>query len=511
MRRRVLLFLIGLAWCGTASTAEWTYTVRPGDELWNVAARYCGSASFAARIARENGLANDALIRPGMRLSIPVAWLVRQPATAEVTAVNGEVFLLEPTRRQATVGMVIDMGQRLLTGAGAAIVTFADDSTLQVSADSEVLFNVLTAYGDTGMVDTNLRFSRGRSTARIHRAVQGSSFRISTPSGTAAVRGTEFRVGVGADKTLTETLEGEVAFRQGQEIALPAGYGVVAGAAGLSREPLLEAPVWISTGGEFALGAELDWQPVPGAQAYRLLAFAASGPRNPRLESVVDMPRLRLMGLPPGPHVLSVRAISASGLEGFDASLAVQVRNPAPRPVVADEHLHGATRLAWVSTAAPYRVQVSATGSFDDAAEFSTDTPTLALPELSVGRHLWRVRDGSSVFSEPETITVRPAAVTGLRAVTDALVAEVRWSPVASADVYRVTLLGRGGDPTPLQSELVSGTDLTLHLPGYRAFRLEVVAVGNGVEGKVRSVELVPQPRVPWWSVPLAMLMLLVL
>lgn len=512
MRRRAWLVLLSLCaglLCGPgARGADWHYTVRPGDELWTVAARYCGSASFAPRIAAENGLADAAVIQPGTRLRIPVQWLVRQPATAELTAVRGEAFLLVPDRRPAETGATIEMGQRLRTDAGAAVVTFADGSTLQVSEDSEVLFNVLTAYGDTGMVDTNLRFYQGRSTSRIHPGNGASRFRISTPSGTAAVRGTEFRLGVEPERTLTETLEGEVGFTQDQEIRLPAGYGVVAGPGSTQRESLLPAPVWSSAPGTHPVGAALRWQGPAGAERYRVSAYAAANPLNPVLEQIVDEPRFELDGLDPGAHRLAVRGISPNALEGYDAALQIQVMAPAPEPMAVADMERGAARLAWQATRPPYRVQITDGPDFDSARELPATAAELLLRDLPAGRYHWRVRDTASVFSAPQTVTVRPPPVSGVQASAAGLAGRVRWAPVTDADAYEVTLLARDGNAAPLSAQTVSRPSAELTLPRYGNYRIEVRAIQNAVAGAPGQAALTAERKVPWWTGPALVLVL---
>lgn len=508
MRRCVRLTLLALLLAPGAHAADWFYTVRPGDELWNVAARYCGSASYAPRIAAENGLADAASIQPGARLRIPVEWLVRQPATAEVTAVRGDAFLLVPTERPAEAGAAVEMGQRLRTDEGAAVVTFADGSTLQISEHSDVLFNVLTAYGDTGMVDTNLRFYRGRSTSRIEPGNGGSRFRISTPSGTAAVRGTEFRLGVESERTLTETVEGEVGFRQDQEIVLPAGFGVVAGPGTAERESLLPAPTWISAAGTHTPGAELRWQALAGAERYRVSAYGAANPLNPVLERLVDEPRFVIDDLDTGLHRITVRGVSPRDLEGFDAELQVQIMAAAPQLAADDDMVRGAARLSWQATRPPYQVQLADDASFASAEEHTTATAQLALPDLPGGQYYWRVRDEASVFSAAQSLTVRPPPVTGVQAGADKLQGTVRWTPVADAEHYEVTLLGPDPDAAALQVQSVTTPTAALSLPRYGPYRIEVRAIQNEIAGAPGVTDLEPERKMPWWTAPLLVLAL---
>ena len=140
------------------------------------------------------------------------------------------------------------MGDSVITAEGAVLVQFADTSELAIQPNSEVLFNKLTAFGPAGMVDTHLRFAYGRGNARVQPQNRGDRFRIQTPQGIAAVRGTEFRVGHRSEENASnsETLEGLVAFlRPDQNTDLPAGFGVAASARGVVKETLLDAPQWL--------------------------------------------------------------------------------------------------------------------------------------------------------------------------------------------------------------------------------------------------------------------------
>lgn len=48
-----------------------TYTVRPGDCLWGIAAHFYGNGSLYGRIATANGIRPPFIIHPGDRLRIP--------------------------------------------------------------------------------------------------------------------------------------------------------------------------------------------------------------------------------------------------------------------------------------------------------------------------------------------------------------------------------------------------------------------------------------------------------
>lgn len=333
----LLLLWISAAAAQTAPTGpDWRYTVRPGDELWGIAARFCGSSSYAQRLAAHNALTRPEALRAGTALRIPVAWLVRQPAAVLVRAVSGTAQ--DGAGQPLAIGDRIAMGARIRTGDGFAVVAFADGSTLEIGPRSDVLFNILTAFGDTGMVDTHLRFYRGRGAARVVKRATGSRFRIWTPSGIAAVRGTDFRVGTLAQPSVgsrVETLTGAVEFSTANAtVPLPAGFGVLASPEGVTRESLLPAPTFV-TAAQAVLGPTdvVQWQSVSDAARYSITLYAQGTTQDVPVAAAETIdPQYGLSALPVGVYGVTVRAVSANGLEGYGTTQAVQ-RVAAPPPV----------------------------------------------------------------------------------------------------------------------------------------------------------------------------------
>lgn len=61
---------------------EWRYTLRPGDTLIGVSARYLARPADWPRVQRHNRIANPYRLVPGSVLRIPLAWLRHAPAPA---------------------------------------------------------------------------------------------------------------------------------------------------------------------------------------------------------------------------------------------------------------------------------------------------------------------------------------------------------------------------------------------------------------------------------------------
>lgn len=479
---------------------DWQYTVRPGDKIWNIASKYCGSSSFAKRIIQFNGLSDERSIRPGSRLRIPIEWLVRQPTSAEILNVRGHALLLTPDPEPARVGMKIEMGNHLVTQDGTVVVGFADDSSLIVGPESELLFNVLTAYGDTGMVDTNLRFYRGRGTSRIIRRNDASRFRISSPAGTAAVRGTEFRIAIDHEKTLTETLEGEVGFIQQAETSVPAGFGISASESSVSVEALLPAPKWISTPGLYAPGSVVRWKEVSGAVNYRVSVYLIVDLDTPVQQSVVGSPSYTLEGLQTTDYQVAVRGISASKLEGYDAMLTTAFGSLPPAATANTLFTEEDVNLSWSNTAtsAPYSIQIAEDVTFSNEVIDAVANSTNYAPVLGAGHYYWRVKDATSIYSQAMEITVRPPAPAQPTIKIKDLSIDLEWM-MADADGYHLQISRDRGFKKMVVDEQLDRPGFRGMLPDYGAYFVRIVAVTNGIESQPTMTETRLLRKTSWW------------
>lgn len=137
--------------------------------------------------------------------------------------------------RDAQVGDRLRNGDQVATSANTrAALRFTDDgSILRVNPSSQV---TLTSGNQGGVVVRTLRLEFGELWTRVNRH-QGTTLRVQTPAGVAAVKGTEFVVRVGQDGTTTVlTLEGVVEFfNQSGRVDVPAGSKVVADSASAPR------------------------------------------------------------------------------------------------------------------------------------------------------------------------------------------------------------------------------------------------------------------------------------
>ncbi|MCR9278360.1 MAG: FecR domain-containing protein [Pseudomonadaceae bacterium] len=480
-----------------AIAEDWVYTIRPGDELWSLAAKYCGSANYADELATHNSIADAADIRPGSRLRIPVDWLVRAPAHAVVVDVQGDVVLVaDQGDMSVAIGSEVQMGMIIRTSSGSAAVRFADGSILRVAPESEVLFNVLTVFGDTGMVDTHLRYLRGRGESQVVRQRTGSRFRVATPSGVAAVRGTNFRVSVGADKTLSETVTGSIDFVQpAQTSEVPAGFGVVASAAGVVKETLLAAPSVTAPRGMLPPESQFQWQALAEASGYRVKLFRPDRLDVPDTQVIVSSAVYQFAPEAQGDYLLSVRAIADSGLEGFEARQSVSIGRVGPVP-----ELQRSARkrvLSWSPSQPPYDVQV--TDSTGARRELTVAENELSVETFAPGRYSMQVRAADTAFGMPAEFSVQPDAVSEVDVLVAAeeKSATVSWTAPANAEQVRVSVLDSRG--RTLISELTSEASFSIPVKPGRQYEVQLVSIANGITSQPAIEKFSGPPVSRWW------------
>ncbi len=349
----ITLLLLG---GGAVRADEWVYTFRPGDTLWVLCNTYVAEPDCWNKVALRNEIINPRRISPGTKLYLPIAWLKVQPAKAKaLTVEGGAVIALEDGKFKAIEkGDTFSVGDHLYSREGSFLLEFADSSQLMVKAGSEILFDTLTLYGDSGMVDTRIRLNRGRVRAKVTPSKgRGSRYEIVTPAAAAAVRGTVFRVSSAEGELpvmTTEVLEGNVNVGNDQgDQPVEAGYAVKAekGKAVLLPQALLPAPTLTpevekrleEVVSVFPL--KLEWQSIDGANAYRLELFNIEGGIEGEvkgverfvLEDKLIVTHKALSLLKEGLYKINVRAIDSNGFEGVDKTVEFVVLSP--REVVA--------------------------------------------------------------------------------------------------------------------------------------------------------------------------------
>ncbi len=341
MRRPLLTLLLALAISlpDLVAAAEdyWEYTFRPGDTFWSIAERYTDSANNWRELLRINSVAEDAdrAVLPGTRILIPISLLKLQPAPARVIAVNGAVTLVRADGQTAEliVGTELFTGDRVITGDGQSLrLQFADQSELQVKSNSEVVFDKLSQFKHSGMVDTRIRLNSGRVETRVQQQNPGNRYEIRTPSAITAVRGTNFRLSSESSEiSKAEVTEGLVAISAGdEEKGVNQGFGIVAEAGQPLPDPveLLPSPVLSDNLSDENNELQVSWEALDGAVSYRYAFATDANFDQVTLEGLTEENDLVVDELSPGAYFLRVRGIDQHGLEGFDADARYVVEEP---------------------------------------------------------------------------------------------------------------------------------------------------------------------------------------
>jgi signal transduction histidine kinase len=381
--------------------------VQPRDTLIGISSRLLAQPSDWPAVARFNGLRNPNLLRLGENLRFPLVLLRSEAAPATLLAAGGPVRRAD-TADAPQAGSSLGEGTTLRTGdEGNLVVRLVDGSVLRLRPNSDLNLRDSRRYPGVGQVRSSVQLRDGRVDVQSPPAKGGQpGFRVNTPQGLLAVRGTEFRVAVQASvqRTLGEVLQGAVAVEgsAGGSQRLEAGFGTRLGASGR-----VEAPVRLLPAPEFDGLPTLQERPLvvfsfpalSGAAGYRAQVARAGSPFDVLLaELTFAAPPLRVAGLPDGEYMLRLRAVDANGVEGRDAALRFTLRArpepPLPRQPAHRAQLRGAVDFAWTANpqAASYRWQLTSDAQFSAVLreQRALKEPALQLPDLPAGRYHWR-------------------------------------------------------------------------------------------------------------------------
>ena len=369
-------------------SAEWLYTFRPGDTIWDLCLKYTNQRGCWQKLPPLNGVKNDRYIKPGFVLTFPAEWLKEIPKPVAVTFVDGEAFVL-PMGSQTPIaineGDQLGIGAKLTTGEkGNLNLKFADGSTLQMEPNSELSLDTLSSFDGYGVVDSRLRLNQGAVKTRVVKRRPASRFRITTPSAVAAVRGTEYRVSSIDGPTPImrgEVFEGLVDVNTDQnKQAVPAGFGITAkkGEALKAPKPLLPAPAFVNDGTPKLLPISVQWQNLDGAVSYQLELLENNEADELIIRHAISDTQFEITELEVGCYKTRLRAIDSDELQGLASEQALCVAAPLAMAELDPKNLEYSDRfkaqLSWsaVDDAAKYRVQVSTDAQFSNISSDQT-------------------------------------------------------------------------------------------------------------------------------------------
>ncbi|HEV2680525.1 MAG TPA: FecR domain-containing protein [Rhodanobacter sp.] len=417
------LFAVSLAVAfapvAAAPLADWNYRVRPNDTIWDLAGHYLKPDVPWQKLQDYNHVADPLHLPPGMTLHIPVAWLRMEPAKAKVIAVIGNATATSSGNAQpmpVTQGMSFGYGATLVTqGDTSLTLEFADGSRILVLSNSELSLDRLSAYGNTGMVDTRLRLQHGRINSDVT-PMNGSAarFSVSTPGTISSVRGTHFRVIADAEAgtARTEVTSGKVDVgNDKRHVLVKTGLGVATADGASPGQPrsLLPAPTPpCPTAPIHQFPFEFQWNAVAGAQHYRVQVARSAKFEALLLDRIVDDTRTVIPDMSDGTYAIRVHGIGTDKLEGLDATCATVTIDGHPQPPLIvspqpDTKVRDTRpQFRWTESqqAVSYTWQLASDPAFEHMlAEQSQVTGGDVRPpnSLPFGRYYWRIasRDGA--------------------------------------------------------------------------------------------------------------------
>ena len=275
-----LLLCLVLSMPKTLMAKEWGYSVKPGDSLWSICAAYAYYKDCWLELGEYNNLNKNQVLAVGQLIQMPLEWLEVPIVAANVIYFSGEVVAVDANNNKKTLGLntQIDVGDRLTVGDGQLSLKFADGSTMVLGAQSEIVIDAVSAIKQTRQSSIEVSLPKGGATVKVLKTEPRNRFRITTPSGVAAVRGTEFRVRNSADQKLArnEVLEGLVGFEaQDKEVAVSQGFGVLAELGSEPSDPveLLPAPAFLA---HCDVAGLVEWHALDKADFYLLDVYRAS-------------------------------------------------------------------------------------------------------------------------------------------------------------------------------------------------------------------------------------------
>lgn len=394
-----------------AQEKEWVYATRPGDTLWDISKKYLKNATYWSRLQKYNNVDIAKRLVPGTRLVAPLEWLKVSAAPANIVSISGEANYISAqsaTTTALTNKQNIKIGDQITTGStGSVLIQFADSSTLLVLRNSAVTFNTLSIFGQTGMVDTQLRLQKGRVETSVKPLRNGGSrFEITTPAAVAAVRGTRFRIGYEKNSKFmaSEVVEGSVnVLAQNAARDVNSGFGTITETGKAPQPPVkLLAPPDLTqlTKKVRKLPFTFNWPEVKKAVNYKIQLEPVLKPGAIILDTTSPLPQYKLTAIDDGEYLIKIRAIDINTLEGLNSSRTITINTHFPATTLlqpeADTELSDAPYdFSWqdIESIKTYRFQLSTDIDFSNIViEKTIESNTIQLTEsLDSGKYFWRV------------------------------------------------------------------------------------------------------------------------
>lgn len=510
------------------ATDKWTYSIKPGDNLWNLTERHLKNIGYVQQLQQLNKIQNPYVVPPGTQLHIPLAWTKRLgTASAHVVSVHGKAVL----RRNNQPEVPIELGMELLEGdeihsEDDAFVTieFADKSRLRLQENTYLRLNTMQIFGDHGLIDTLIDLHQGRTESSVPKASGKSTrFRIKTPSAITSVRGTEFRVGIINQQltTSSEVLTGVVGVSdKKRSVGVLAGYGTVTEKGKSPAHPvkLLPAPDLTETVRYYqSLPLVIQLKPLVGAHAYRAQIAIDKDFRNLLSEFITMSLPFRDGDIPDGDYWLKIRGIDESSIEGQDAiipfSLNARPEAPfiiAPLPEGTAEPDKQVFKWAKQTEASHYAIMISQDSDFSRMVYFNPEVTenSLVLSESLVpGHYFWRIfsvsaTEGAGPMSDSMPFRVPYPAPSLEETQVDENKMTFAWRAAAQSQSFHFQFARDNAFTDILHEESTTASAVTITKPSSGTYYLRLKTIeADGFEGpwgQPQTIE-VPISLSPWF------------
>lgn len=485
-------------------SSDWVYTLSKGETLESVAEDLLIRSVSSGQLRQYNQLDKQAEPGDGDSIRIPMAWMQKQPDPARITSITGNVQLIpaagsrsQPARPHA----LVRVGDAIKTGSGTATIELANGTLIRLLPDSHMVFNCLTQFGKSGMVDTRLRLDQGQVNIRVvPLSGNRSRFEVETPSAVAAVRGTAFTLQTSGSGTRLAVTQGAVDFGlPGKTRRIPAGYS-----ASVSDTPNTELAIrQLPPAPELnplpprltTLPAEISWK-LAGTGQYQLDILDSSS--GAWVDSrIIHGDHTSINTLDNGTYNIQLSAINALGLSSIPASATIEVDLQAkaatlvaPQDSATGEDILPEFRWTLNGNSEQARVEIARDSGFSSLVTTSEWTSqTSAQPEepLEPGTYFWRVvtRAGGDSISTSESRKLEingslpPVNIISVNYVDHQV--RVFWEKVSGAKGYLLQLSEEPEFNNIIKEATLADTTAALRLiPGRRYFvRLKAISDGS--------------------------------
>lgn len=482
---KAIVFILLLTSQSITLATDWSYTVRPGDNLWNLTEKFLIDQSYRSRVRDYNRLEDSDRILPGQIIVVPSQWLKVQPLSATLVQISGDISIKRAdgtTDDSPENGATLNATDSVITEAdGSGVILFADKSEVLIHPETHITLDAISAFDGTGMIDTSFRLRGGRVENTVNPVRKPKSrFRVITPPAIAAVKGTEFSVAYNIDKntTLAEVNKGLVGMQAGgKEVEIPAGFGSVTEfgkppsppRARLAAPDLSQLPDRID-----ANNIKFKWVTLDGALSYFTQLYSVEDKALLKT-STSNIASVQFELLPAKQYSLRVVAIDAVGLYGRTASHSFWTMTKSKGPELSQPanksiSTEPAPVFIWKrdSTAQSYRLQVSEEDDFRQLIADVSNHPSTTKQfdtRLTRGHYYWRVASVSneqieSDWSESYTFTIvgklAPPVILSTKVSDQTL--SVNWKINDEARSYRIELATDNKFENIISSEITSST-----------------------------------------------------